>query len=206
VGDIGSPDGAATVVQTALERTGRIDVLVNNAGVAPGVVPLAETDDEAMDRVWRINLRGMMQCCRAALDVMESAKYGRIVNIGSRSWLGTPGHTAYAATKGGVVSFTRTLALELGPHGITANVVAPGSVVTPALERLGPAYLESIYRRHPAGRLGDPHDIGRAVRFLAHPASGAITGQVLHVCGGRSLHGGPWDARSERLSAADNAG
>jgi NAD(P)-dependent dehydrogenase (short-subunit alcohol dehydrogenase family) len=199
VADLGTVEGPKAVVARALELTGQLDVLVNNAGIAPGVIPLGELKDTAIERVWQVNLRGMIHCCREALVPMRTAGWGRIVNIGSRSWLGAPGHTAYSATKGGVVSFSRSLALEVGQYGITVNVVAPGSITTPALEGMGEAALASIHRRHPAGRFGDVDDIARAVRFLAAPASLTLTGQVLHVCGGRSLFGGSWDERSAGL-------
>ena len=202
VADLGTTDGPRAVVAAAIDTWGRLDVLVNNAGIAPGVIPLSELHDDAIERVWAVNLRGMIHCCRAALVPMRTAGWGRIINIGSRSWLGAPGHTAYSATKGGVVSFTRSLAREVGVNGITVNVVAPGSVTTPALESLGDRELASLHRRHPAGRFGDVDDIARAVRFFASPASLTLTGQILHVCGGRSLFGGPWDDRSAGLSGA----
>jgi NAD(P)-dependent dehydrogenase (short-subunit alcohol dehydrogenase family) len=122
---------------------------------------------------------------------MTARGWGRIVNIASRTWLGAAGLTFYSATKGGVISFSRSLALEVGRSGVTVNVIAPGTIRSPAFDRMPPAQIEALMDRNPARRFGQPADVGRAACFLASPQSGAITGVVLHVCGGRSLYGGP---------------
>ena len=204
VGDVAKPSGQSTIVRKALAHTGRLDVLVNNAGIGHDVRPVGETRAESLARLLAVNLSSQILFSAEALVPMTRSGWGRIVNIGSRSWLGAPGQVDYSATKGGVVSFTRSLAAEVGP-GITVNVVAPGTVSTPALERLDTATRDDLLARHPAHRFGTAEDVARTVRFLASPASWSITGHVLHVCGGRSIYGGRWvapDPSEETQSSA----
>jgi 3-oxoacyl-[acyl-carrier protein] reductase len=170
---------------------GRVDILVNNVGVSIDPDTLAHLPVDALDRLCALNLRSGVACCQHALPGMAERGWGRIVNISSRTWLGAAGLSFYSATKGGVVSFTRSLALEVGRAGITVNAIAPGTIHSPAFDGMSPERIDALLDRNPARRFGYPADIGRAVGFLVSPASGAITGHVLHVCGGRSLYGGP---------------
>jgi NAD(P)-dependent dehydrogenase (short-subunit alcohol dehydrogenase family) len=170
---------------------GAVDILVNNVGVSIDPAPLERLPVDQLDRLCAINLRGGVSCCQHALPGMTERGWGRIVNISSRTWLGAAGLSFYSATKGGVVSFTRSLALEVGRDGITVNAIAPGTIHSPAFDGMSPDRIDALLDRNPARRFGYPADVGRAVRFLVSPASGAITGHVLHVCGGRSLYGGP---------------
>jgi 3-oxoacyl-[acyl-carrier protein] reductase len=182
--DISSDEECGRFVHNVLERFGRIDVLVNNAGVArDGVLALVQKDD--LDTVLNLNLRGTIQLTRLVSRRMLRQHSGRIINISSIVGLsGYRGLSVYSATKAALDGFTRALARELGSRGITVNSVAPGYLRTEMSHGLDEAQLGQIARRTPAGRLGDPEDVAAAVRFLASPEANFITGHVLVVDGG----------------------
>ncbi|MFS3126831.1 SDR family NAD(P)-dependent oxidoreductase [Nocardioides sp. Bht2] len=182
--DVSVSAEADAFVKQAAARRGRIDVLVNNAGVAPeGVIGLF--NDDAIDRVVDLNLKGSVYVARAASRVMLARRSGAIVNISSVVGLsGYRGLSVYGATKGALDSFTRALARELGSRGITVNSVAPGYLRTEMSHGLDPEQLGQITRRTPVGRLGEAADVARAVLFLVDPANTYVTGQVLVVDGG----------------------
>jgi len=186
VGDISTKDGATGLVDYAKDNYGRLDILVNNAGIARDKW-LVKMTEEDWDEVMRINLKSQFLCTQAAVKPMMDANYGRIVNIGSRAWLGGAGQANYSASKGGVVSFTRTLALEFAKYQITANAIAPGLVDSPLFRTLSQENQDRLTKTVPVGRIGGPEDIGHAVAFFADDDSWYITGQVLYVCGGRSV-------------------
>ena len=165
---------------------GPIDCLVNNAGVVRDMRFLKMADED-WDLVIDTNLRSQFLCCRAALPGMVERRQGRIVNISSRAWLGGFGQANYSAAKGGVVSLTRSLAIEFAAHGITVNAVAPGIVDTPLFRNFAPDIQSRLQKSVPAQRIGTADDIANAVSFFVSAEASYITGQTLYVCGGRSL-------------------
>ena len=169
---------------------GPVDVLVNNAGISIDRGVRRVSDDD-WQRTVAVNQTGVFLCAQAAACSMIPRRSGRIVNIASRAWLGWFGQVSYASSKGGVVSATRALAIELAKYGITVNCLAPGLIDTPLLRAEPPEVMERLLKAQPMGTLGAPADVAHAARFLASPTARAVTGQVLYVCGGKSLYAQP---------------
>jgi 2-hydroxycyclohexanecarboxyl-CoA dehydrogenase len=181
---------SAESIQSALARTraelGPVTILVNNAGMT-GFHPIQDITEEMWDRMMRVNLKGPFLCTQASLPDMLAAGWGRIVNISSSSaQTGSPRMTHYAASKGGVIGFTKALAMELAPLGITVNTIPPGFVDTPML-RGAPINVETTIAASPMKRIGLPEDIAAACSYLVSEAAGYVTGQTLSVNGGRYL-------------------
>lgn len=175
-------------VQRVVSETGPFEILVNNAGIDQHVFFTKSTVEE-----WRyllaVNLEAVFATTHAALPAMQAAGYGRIINVGSEAGRqGSRGGSVYAAAKGGVISFSKSIARENGRYGITANVIAPGPVDTPllrkALESGGERLLEAMKASTLLGRLGEPDEVAAAVAFLASPEAAFITGETLGVSGG----------------------
>lgn len=178
---------ANALITAATDAFGRVDVLVNNAGITRDGLA-ARMGDEDFDAVIDINLKGTFHCCRAAAKVMMKQRWGRIINMSSVVGVyGNAGQVNYAASKAGVIGMTKTLAKELARRNITANAVAPGFIATDMTDALSEAQKEAIVGRIGSGRLGEPADIAHLVRFLASDEASYITGQVICVDGGMSL-------------------
>jgi len=186
VADVSTKEGAESLIAQAAERFGRVDILVNNVGIARDKW-ISKMTDEDWDSVMTVNLKSQFLTCRAVVPHMRKQSHGRIVNISSRAWLGGAGQVNYSASKGGVVSLTRTLALELAKFGITVNCVAPALVDTPLFQALGDETKDRLAGTVPMGRVGTPADIAEAVSFFASDEASYITGQLIYVCGGRSI-------------------
>jgi NAD(P)-dependent dehydrogenase (short-subunit alcohol dehydrogenase family) len=187
--DVSSEESVEAMVEATLSSHGKVDALVNNAAI----VPFTEWDDVDYDEWQRItatNLDGVYLCCRAIYRPMRDAGYGRIVNVASNTvHAGTPNMAAYVAAKGGVWGFTRALATELGPHGITVNAVAPGLTATEST--LASPHAEAfdfVQSLQAIPRRGEPSDIAPPVAFLCTEESGWVTGQMLTIDGGHTRH------------------
>ncbi len=183
-GDVADAAAAEALVKAAVDHFGRLDIVVNNAGVTRDTL-LMKMRDEDWDTVLATNLRSVFVVSRAATRVMVRQRSGRIVNITSIAGLGgNAGQTNYAAAKAGIVGFTKSLAKEVGPRGITVNAVAPGYVLTDLTRDLPASLLDDVRRLTPLGRLGTCDDVAAAVAFLASDDASFITSQVLRVDGG----------------------
>ena len=173
--------------RTVVKELGRIDVLVNNAGVVDDAFLLMLSPD-SLDRSLNINVKGYFYCAQAATLKMFKARRGAIINISSvSSLMALPGQSVYAATKGAINSMTATLARELAPYGIRVNAIAPGFIETEMTEVLSDAVKEASVAQIPLGRFGKPEDIAKTAAFLASDDAGYITGQVIQVDGGMAI-------------------
>jgi NAD(P)-dependent dehydrogenase (short-subunit alcohol dehydrogenase family) len=182
-GDVGVKDEARRIVKDVLDAWKRLDILVNNAGITRDKSMRKMCDDDWAD-VINVNLNGTYYCTSAALPAMIEQKFGRIINISSFvGQAGAFGQANYAASKGGIIAFTKTLALEMAKYNITANVVAPGYTCTEMLAGIPANILDQIRVRIPLGRFANPEEIGKAVEFLAADGD-YVTGQQLNVNGG----------------------
>lgn len=172
------------MIAQAKEKFYKIDVLVNNAGIADMNL-LTDIQEEVWDRLFAVNVKGMFNCTQAVAKGMISHKYGRIINLSS-VWgiVGASMECHYSATKGAVLAFTKALAKELGPSGITVNALAPGAVDTDMIAPLGEAVFAQVREETPLGLIGRPSQIADAAFFLAEGSGDFITGQVLSVNGG----------------------
>lgn len=186
-GDVADPDAAQAHVDAVTDRFGGLDVLVNNAGITRDGLLLRLSEDD-WDDVIDTNLKGVFNFCKAAYMPMMRQQSGSIINIASVvGTTGNAGQTNYAASKAGIVGFSKSLAQELGSRSITVNVVAPGYVQTDMTDDLDAETQASIREAVPLDRLAQPRDIAASALFLASPAADYITGHVLHVNGGMAM-------------------
>ena len=182
--DVTSADSLKAAVRATLDRFGRIDILVNNAGIARDQL-LMRMKAEEWDAVIATNLTAVFTCTQAVLRPMLRQRWGRVINVGSVvGQTGNPGQANYAASKAGLIGFSKALAHEVAARGITVNVVAPGFIETDMTAALGEGAREALAARIPAGRLGRPEDVAAAVCYLAADEASYITGQVIGVNGG----------------------
>jgi 3-oxoacyl-[acyl-carrier protein] reductase len=188
--NVADREAVESAVQLGVERFGRLDILVNNAGVLRDNL-LFKMGDDDWDTVMNVHLKGAFLCSRAAHKYMVEQKYGRIISLSSVSALGNRGQANYSTAKAGLQGFTRTLAIELGPFGITANAVAPGFIDTEmtraTARRQGhdpQQVIEMASKSIPVRRVGQPRDVANVICFLASEESSYVTGQIIYVAGG----------------------
>ena len=184
--DVRDPAAVEAAIRSVTEDHGAIDALVNLAGTLRNQM-LVKIEDEDFDLVIETHLKGTLHTMRAAVPAMRANGYGRIVNMSSIAARGSIAGSAYGAAKGAIEALTRSAAMEVARHGITANCVAPGLINAGMFLTVDREYQESISARIPMGRLGKAEDVASCVRFLTSPESGYVTGQTLTVCGGLSL-------------------
>jgi len=186
--DVSKRADVERMVQTTLDRLGKIDILVNNAGIHDGA-PFTEESEEMWQRLFRVNVMGTVLPSQGVVPEMMKRKKGKIVNISSKAAVvGEPYHAAYSASKGAILALTRAMAIELAPYKITVNAVCPGPTYTDMLlEATDAAQREELTATAPLGRLGQPEDVAGAVLYLASEESDWCTGQAISVDGGMSI-------------------
>lgn len=174
------------MVAATLERFGKVDILINNAGINRDSITKKMTEEQ-WDQVMDVNLKGTFLCSQAAAVPMMEQNYGRIVNTASIGALGNIGQANYAASKAGVMGLTKTLALELARYNITVNCVSPGATKTPMTAAMPPEFAEKLTKKIPLRRFAEPNELANAHLFLASEESSYITGQIIFVDGGISV-------------------
>ena len=183
--DVSSRDQILQVVGSLMEKHGRIDILVNCAGINE-ILPISQITEEKWDRMLDVNLKGVFLCCQAVMEPMKERKSGSIVSMTSVA--GKTGGVAagahYSVSKAGIICFTKSLARELGPFNITVNAVSPGRIDTPMIRQATDEENENFIRSTPLGRLGTPEDVASSVVFLVSDEARFITGEILDVNGG----------------------
>ncbi len=182
--DVSNPEDADLMVDETVKALGSLDILINNAGITKDTL-LIRMKDEDWDRVIDVNLKGAFLVTRAAVRHMMKKRYGRIVNISSVIGIsGNVGQANYAASKAGIIGFSKSIAREFASRGILVNVIAPGFIETDMTSGLNDDYKKAILAQIPLGRYGEPEDVARLAGFLVSDDNRYITGQVIHVDGG----------------------
>lgn len=182
--DLATDGAAEKLISDTIERAGKIDVLINNAGITADTL-LMRMSDEQFDNVINTNLRAAFKTCRAAIMPMMKQRFGRIINMASIiGTIGGAGQANYAASKGGLIAMTKSIAAEVASRGITANAIAPGFIQTPMTDVLPDELKKTYLAQIPAGRFGTPDDIANVCVFLASNEASYINGQTIHVNGG----------------------
>ncbi len=187
--DITSADSVGVAIAEVIARRGRIDVLVNNAGIGGKAAPITEQTDEDWNRVVAVNLTSVFYLCRAVVPHMKARQYGRIVNIASIAGKeGNPNMTGHSATKAGVIALTKSLGKEVATEGICVNAVTPAVVRTKILEQLTQQQISYMVERIPMKRTGTPDEIAAVVHFLSSPDCSFVTAQCYDASGGRATY------------------
>ena len=182
--DLSENSEGEKLINDTIERAGRIDVLINNAGITSDTLLMRMTDEQ-FDKVIDTNLRATFKLCRAVIMPMMKQRSGRIINMASIvGVVGGPGQANYAASKGGMIAMTKSIAAEVASRGITANAIAPGFIKTPMTDVLSDELKKTYLSQIPAGRFGEPDDIANVCVFLASDEASYINGQTIHVNGG----------------------
>jgi 3-oxoacyl-[acyl-carrier protein] reductase len=187
--DVSSRDDNRALVAVALQRFGRVDILVQNAGIYP-MTMIADIDPAEWDQVLAVNLKGVFLAFQACLKPMQAQRYGRCIFTSSITGprVTSPGHGHYSASKAGIVGFIRAAALEAAPYGITVNGVEPGNIMTEGIrQHRSPEFIRTMEAAVPLGRLGTPRDVGHACAFLASDEAAYITGTTIVIDGGQIL-------------------
>jgi len=185
--ELSNREAVLKMMETATEFAGPVDILVNNAGITRDNL-FMRMKDKDWDDVLAINLTSSMLLCRSAIRSMLKGRWGRIISISSIVGLtGNPGQTNYAASKAGLIGFSKSLAAEVASRGITVNVVAPGFIETPMTDGLSDDQKSELLSNVPSGRLGQGSEIAAAVVYLASQEAGYVTGSTLHVNGGMAM-------------------
>lgn len=187
--DVSQEADIAGLIDSAVKKTGRLDILVNNAAIAIGGMPVHEMTDEQWHRLIAVNLTSVFRGCKYALPHMIAQKSGSIINMASaQGHIGLDGWTAYAGAKGAVMAMTRQMAVEFGPANVRVNSISPGTINTPMNDRLikeiGGSLAKAWVKMHPLGRIGQPSEVAEAAVYLASDAAGFTTGTDLRVDGG----------------------
>ena len=185
--DLSDREAVTKIMETATELAGPVDILVNNAGITRDNL-FMRMKDEDWDDVLAVNMTSSMLLCRSAIRSMMKARWGRIISISSIVGLtGNPGQTNYAASKAGMIGFSKSLAAEVASRGVTVNVIAPGFIETPMTDVLSDEQKSALLSNVPSGRLGQGSEIAAAVVYLASQEAGYVTGATLHVNGGMAM-------------------
>ena len=190
VGDVSLAKDTSAMAEAAVKAFGKVDILINNAAIYDGLKrkPFYEIDPDEWDLVMKVNVKGAFLCTRAVFPYMKNQGYGKIVNIASEVFFtGSHGFAHYVASKGGIIGMTRALAIELGPHGIRINCVAPGFTDTEASRGIADVTKYDTSKT-PLGRVVKPEDLTGAALYLASTDSDFVTGQTILVDGGRVMH------------------